>query len=467
MTTAVRGGAARERGVAGDALITVASRLVLAGLILATDVAVARLLGAEGKGAFALVLLFSQLAALLLGLGLDKALGVVAGRSAETARHAFANALLWTLLIGGLGVVLSLWLYAGGGSALLPDLPPAPSVLAALALPGEMFFAIGLVGLLGRRRVAAYGAIRVLRRAVLLILLVGVAAAAGLDLQAALAINVISLVAAGAAILFVAAKEGALGVRPDRGLLTEQLRFGARSMPGTLAERLQFRADAFLVNLLVGLTATGVYSVAASLAETLWYVPNALGIVMFSRAVQRDPAEAGRIASRLTRATLALTVLLALPVALTAPLLVRLVYGPEFAGAAFALQALLPGVVAYSVVAILSQYVVGRGAPGWYTLVLVAGLATNIAANVVLIPALGIDGAAVASSLSYGVTALLTLAIFVRLSGQGVRETLVVGRADVADAVATLGPLRRSARRSLGRGDDPTFALGDDARSGR
>ena len=60
-------------------------------------------------------------------------------------------------------------------------------------------------------------------------------------------------------------------------LLAEELRFGARSLPGALAERLQFRGDAFLVNAILGVRQTGIYSVTSGLAETLWYVPNALG----------------------------------------------------------------------------------------------------------------------------------------------------------------------------------------------
>ncbi len=236
-------------------------------------------------------------------------------------------------------------------------------------------------------------------------------------------------------------------------LLSEQLRFGLRSVFGALAERLQFRADAFLVNLLLGLGATGVYSVAAGLAETLWYIPNALGLVMFSRAVAPGSG-AARVASALTRSTLALAILLSVPVALFAPFVVESMYGREFAPAAFALQALLPGIVAYSVVAILSQYIVGQGSPGAYTLVLLVGLGANIAANLVLIPAFGITGAAVASSLSYALTALLTVTVFRRLSGQGFRETLVVTRRDLAAAVAAVADVR--ARLAGARGTSAT-----------
>jgi O-antigen/teichoic acid export membrane protein len=188
-------------------------------------------------------------------------------------------------------------------------------------------------------------------------------------------------------------------------------------------------------------------------------VPNALGVVMFSRAV--DPtADAGRTAAVLTRTTLALTILLALPAAAFGPRLVRFVYGSQFADAGVALRLIIPGVVAYSVVAVLSRYLSGRGRPGTGTLILLLGLATNVVANLILVPRLGILGAALASSLSYGLTALVMLAVFVRVSGRGVAETLIVRRSDVAAAWAVVqAVLRRlSGHRRPAAEDDVSVA---------
>jgi O-antigen/teichoic acid export membrane protein len=191
------------------------------------------------------------------------------------------------------------------------------------------------------------------------------------------------------------------------------------------------------------------------LAETLWYVPNALGTVMFSRAV--DPkADPSRIASVLTRTTLAVALATAIPAFVFGPRLVRFVYGSQFTDAGVALRLILPGIVAYSVVAILSRYITGRGRPGTGTLILVGGLVINIAINIVLIPIYGISGAAAASSISYIATALMTLVVFRRLSGRGWGETLVIRRSDM---IALLGALRAGAARLRGRRRGPIVGL--------
>ncbi|HEY8846012.1 MAG TPA: hypothetical protein VIM24_05080, partial [Candidatus Limnocylindrales bacterium] len=49
-----------------DALITIVTRFGLAVLIFSTDIVLAHLLGPDAKGRFTLVLLFSQLAALVV-----------------------------------------------------------------------------------------------------------------------------------------------------------------------------------------------------------------------------------------------------------------------------------------------------------------------------------------------------------------------------------------------------------------
>jgi len=421
-----------------DALVTIVTRFGLAVLIFSTDIALARLLGPSAKGRFALVLLYSQLAALVVGWGMDQALAVVVGRDRETARRGLANAIVWTAVVGGAAVLVSCLLYGlpsvgrptGPLTGLIPNLSGDQFVFAAIAIPGELFFALGLFALLGRKRVMAYSLIRVARRGVLLLGIVAVAAIARLSLDVVLVINLAVLALTSGVILWIAARDGVLSWRPSLVLLREELRFGTRSLPGALAERLQFRADAFLVNAFLGVRQTGVYSVTSGLAETLWYVPNALGAVMFSRAV--DPkSDAGRIAAVLTRTTIAVALATAVPAWILGPRLVRFVYGSQFADAGVALRLILPGIVAYSVVAVLSRYITGRGRPGTVTLILVTGLAVNIGANLVLIPIHGIRGAAAASSLSYLVTALITLVVFHRLSGRGWAETLIIRRSDI------------------------------------
>lgn len=428
-----------QHGVGRDVALTFGGRIALTAAVIVGDIILARGLGPDGKGAFVLVLSLSSLGALILSLGLERSLAVFAARSLGVARRAFANVALWTLIVGGLGALAIVALYGprttdhaptGLLAPIMPDLSPAQLWTGALALPGEIAFGIGLVGLLGRQRLIEYNVLRFVRRAGFVVLLVGFVLIGQLNLELVLLLNLVALVVTAGGIIWAMARAGMVSLRPSPALLLDQLSFGGRTVLGTLAERLHFRANTFLLNALVSVATTGVFSVALGLAETLWYLPASFGLVLFSRAV-RDGREGAGVASAMTRTVLALMVVVAIPLWLVAPTLVELAYGAPFRAAGVALQIMLPGVLAYSVVAVLSNPLIAWGAPGRVTAVLIAGLVVNLAANLLLIPEFGMNGSAAASTISYTITAALILFLYKRLSGHGLRQTLLVRRSDV------------------------------------
>jgi Na+-driven multidrug efflux pump len=79
-------------------------------------------------------------------------------------------------------------------------------------------------------------------------------------------------------------------------------------------------------------------------------------------------------------------------------------------------------------------------------------LTVNIVANLILVPRFGINGAAASSSISYGLTAIVTLAVFQRLSGRSIVETLVIRPSDLRAARGLLEAVVRRLRG--GRGED-------------
>lgn len=444
-----------HRGVGRDVVLTFGGRVALTAAVIVGDVILARALGPDGKGAFVVVLNLSSLGALILSFGLERSLAVFAARSLEIARRAFANAALWTLIAGSLGVIAIIALYGprtpdhsptGPLAPIMPNLTATQLWTGAMALPAEIAYGIGLVGLLGRQRVLAYNVLRFVRRAGFVLLLVGFALLGRIDLELVLLLNLAALAVTVAGIVLAMARARMVGRRISLRQLGEQLSFGGRTVIGTLAERLHFRVNTFLLTAMVSVGATGVFSVALGLAETLWYLPASLGVVLFSRAV-RGRDEGANIAGAMTRTMLVLMVAVAIPLWFIAPSLVEFVYGPPFREAGVALQLMLPGVLAYSIVALLSNPIIAWGAPGRLTAVLVGGLIANLTANLLLIPEFGMNGAALASTISYTATAALVLGLYQLLSGQGWRETLIVRRSDVGRI--------RTELRAVFRGNSP------------
>jgi O-antigen/teichoic acid export membrane protein len=93
---------------------------------------------------------------------------------------------------------------------------------------------------------------------------------------------------------------------------------------------------------------------------------------------------------------------------------------------------------------VLSSYINGLGLPTPVAVVSTVALAVNVVANLLLIPRLGIAGAATASLVSYSTHAALLVAISSRLSGRSPLAYVVPGRSEVARLVTGVrGVLRR------------------------
>jgi O-antigen/teichoic acid export membrane protein len=195
-------------------------------------------------------------------------------------------------------------------------------------------------------------------------------------------------------------------------VLRATLDFGLRSYVANVLQFFNYRLDAFLVNGFLGPAAVGVYNVAVRLAELLWQLPNAVGFVLLPRAAASKPEALSRFTRRVFWLTSGVTAAGAAGLALLGQPLIVLLFSATFAEAYPALLLLLPGVVLLGGAKVLINDVVGRGFPHYNSITSGLGLVVTIALDLLLIPQLGINGAALASSASYAATFFLTLVIY-------------------------------------------------------
>jgi O-antigen/teichoic acid export membrane protein len=213
-----------------------------------------------------------------------------------------------------------------------------------------------------------------------------------------------------------------VAVRPRfRGLAgcaRAALRFGLEAYLANLVWALLLRIDVMLMGYLSGAREVGIYSVAVLLAEMLWYLSRSLATALSPRIAGGTPEEALRLTHRAARTsfwTVALGAVVLLPFA---GLLIRLTFGGEFLPSVRPFMLLLPGIALGTIASPLSLYFTQqRGRPRVNAFVSAIGLAVNVGLNAYLIPRYGASGAAFASSVSYGLVALLLLNIFRREPG--------------------------------------------------
>lgn len=375
-----------------------------------TGVLVARMLGAGGKGLLALAMLIPGTLALLLNAGAGMGAVYLAG-----ARRYGLSTLAGTLSFFGIVTAAVGWVLCvaawrvGLIDVILPQVPLALGGLALLALPALLLtgFYTSLLQASGRMAMVAgvttgQGVATLVLTAAALAVFDGYVAAA---VAAASAASVVAAFLAGAALRRIGVD---LRPRWHAGAMRGVLGFGLRGHPSNIFQFFTYRLDVFIAGAVLGPAAVGVYTVAVALAELLWHLPNAIGFVIFPRAASSDGREMNAFTPAVARVTLALTLAAAAIMAALGRPLIRFVFSPAFEDAYIPLLALLPGVVALGGAKVLSNDLAGRGYPQYNTITASAAFACTVALDLLLIPRLGILGAAAASSAAYIATAGLT-----------------------------------------------------------
>ncbi|SEK22696.1 lipopolysaccharide biosynthesis protein [Nonomuraea pusilla] len=413
---------------------TVASKVLRLLLAAVTGVLIARSLQPEGRGAYALIANIAFTATIVGHLSLDQT-QISLWASRVWRQRLTVNALVLGLALGGLtGVTVAALTMLGAMPTTSPLL-----CLAMLAVP----FAVAGSNL---RAVATLRSdMGVVNRAVIVGALIQCAPLIALCLTGRLTVAgvIVCWTISTAAPFFVFLR--ALRPRPrwaDARLANRQLALGSRYHVGVVAFHLLLSVDVLLVHGLDSTAAVGLYTVAVTVLDLTRIPAEAVTQVVLPRQAVGGLDAASRLTVRAVRLNLLVSAGFIGLLAAASPVLVPLVYGQSFAGSVAALLALAPGTVALTLLRAIEQYLVRLGRPAVLTSILVAALVVNVVLNVVLIPALGVVGAGLASTVAYTLTALLEMAWFARATGIPVHE-LLPRPSTVRSLVAAL--LRRGA----------------------
>ena len=191
------------------------------------------------------------------------------------------------------------------------------------------------------------------------------------------------------------------------------------------------RADFFiLVALQSSIGLGGVYSVAAGLTMPLIIVPYAVQTVFFPRASAQSDEDANRSTPFYFRQlVLVMTSLAVLAAILSHPVL--LLFGGSFVAGQVPMLILLVATILRGTGGILSVHVLGRGRSGVMTSVTAVTLAVALLLNYLLIPPLGMIGAALATTGAYAAQNILLLFIFRTVAGGEIRQLFAFSRNDI------------------------------------
>ena len=397
---------------------------------IATSVLIARTVGPTGKGTLDLIIATAALLAMALSISLPQGVTFVIAQG-KVAANVIASHLILISLLQALVALLVLvllrftnyfhlflpnWgLWIIGGVVLYVWIDLITKFWAAILTGQQQIAIVNNSEFIGR-----------VTQFVSLFILAATLYFSGKQLSVAF----LFLVALAATVLISVLLLASLGFKfqlsRDLSGLKAALAFAVPCYAANLAQFLNYKLDVFVVGFFAGTASVGRYTLAVSLGQLLWLMSNSVASVLLPKvAASTDDGGSIRHTARVTRLSLWATAGCGLALAVLATQAIPLLYGDAFRPSIMALVWLLPGIVVFSVANVLAAYIAGIGKPRLNLIVSGVSLLVTIALDLALIPNLNIVGAAIASTVSYSLSALLLIIFFIRETGASLREVLL------------------------------------------
>ena len=420
-----------RRGLVSSASLTLATRLLAFVFSGATNIILARSLGPEGRGVYAVAVMASAIISLLAQLGIGPANVYHLSKKLIDLDELIGHSTSLALLLGTSCFLIVLGIVALTGSRTVLGVGSTFVVVAAAAVPFMLLTAFMQSLLQGGQRFVQFNVIILVQYAAPTFTLIAMLLLfRDRTLGAVTSWTVSSAVTAVCAtISVVSAARLTMRFRPST--LRSLLRFGLISYLGNVTSFVNYRFDVLIVNLFAGAKQVGLYSVGTSLAEVVWFITNSAAVVLAPRVASSELEEADRLTEAVARVVGLITLAAAAVLAVLAPTLVVLFFGAAFADSVWAVWLLLPGIVTFSINRILSMYLLGRNRLKVDLTAAAVGLFVTLVLDFALIPRFGFRGAAIASSIAYTTAMLVNLTWVVRHSSITLPSLLVARPRDV------------------------------------
>jgi O-antigen/teichoic acid export membrane protein len=415
-----------------NVLGTFATEVVIVGLNFFIGVLAARALTPSARGVLALAMTMPFTVAYFIDPGLTQANIYLIGRRHRSATAVVANSITLAL---GVGLVAALIIWLGQGLLLRTVLSGVTSSQLALLLPLLPLLLLDgylMAVLRAQQRFNLYNLRRLATQALLLILMFLVLIVLNKAVSGAILAFTLTMILSVVLSLFLAGRATRLrlGFQPE--LASEAVRYGLKSYVQNLVGHLTYRLDVYLLALFLAPTQIAFYTVATSIAELAWYIPDSVGTVLFPRLSLTTPEEIHPLTAEVARHTLFVTLFVASGLGAIGWFAVPLFYGEPYRPAIAPLLILLPGILSMAVYKVLTRNFSSRNRQQVSIVASTIALVANVGLNVWLIPRIGIVGAALSSLVAYTVAGGILLIAFCHDSGLPPHRVLFIQRADLA-----------------------------------
>ena len=296
---------------------------------------------------------------------------------------------------------------------IFPNIPQDILIIALATFPITLCNSLAISFFQAFQDFKTYNLVTLTQPLIGLLGIIGLSLSTALELKTLIFLNLISqLTTLAIALNKLSTRLNLLAHTTDKiQYITLALTYGIKAHIGNTVSLLNYRADLILVNYFSGPAAAGIYNVAIKLAEQLLLISKAFSTVLFPTlaSLKKEDARREKLTPKMARSALWASLIASMLFAGIADPLISTLLDKEFSEATSALLILLPGIVAFTCAQVLANDFAARGMIGTNLVIACTILAVNISLNISLIPPLGIEGAAFATSLAYAANLILRM----------------------------------------------------------
>jgi O-antigen/teichoic acid export membrane protein len=395
---------------------------------------IARTLGPELQGNYALITNFPAILMMFINLGINISTVYYVSRQEIDPGESFFNNLIIGVVLSFIGIIagfISIYFF---GDKLFKDIDDYSYVYFILiAIPFMLLNTFFQTIFQGIQDFKVFNTILVITQITNLLLVVFLIVLFDFGLMGALIAFISGHALTLLFILIFSVKKFNLtrkNLRLNIPYLRKSFHYGFKSYMSNLVTFMNYRINIYLLGFFVGNGAVGLYFTALTLGEKLSVFTQSISSVLLPRiAAMGTEEERNHLTSIVSRFTLVFMLVLSVVIFFTIDFLAP-VLGHEYKETPFFLKILLPGISLLAVEKLLSNDLAARGKPEINMNVSIFNVIFSTILNVILIPQYGATGAAIATSISYSLSFIIKAVIFKKVTGEPFAKFLVFKKED-------------------------------------
>jgi O-antigen/teichoic acid export membrane protein len=397
---------------------------------------IARMLGPELQGEYALITNFPAILMMFINLGINISTVYYVSRQEIDPGESFFNNLIIGVILSIIGVIAGFIAIYFFGDLLFKDIDDHSYVYFILiAIPFMLMNTFFQTIFQGIQDFKVFNTILVVTQISNLLLVLILIVLFDFGLMGALIAFISGHALTLLFILVFSVKRFSLtreNLRLNVPYLKKSFHYGFKSYMSNLVTFMNYRINIYLLGFFVGNTAVGLYFTALTLGEKLSVFTQSISSVLLPKiASMGTEEERNHLTSIVSRFTMIFMLLFSVVIFFVIDFLAP-VLGNQYKETPFFLKILLPGISLLAVEKILSNDIAARGKPEINMYVSIFNVIFSTILNIVLIPMYEATGAAIATSISYSLSFVIKAVLFKKVTGEAFTKFLLFKREDIS-----------------------------------